>query len=254
MDKTTAVIAEDEEPLRVWLKTMLGQVWPELVICGDAENGLQALSLIETERPDIAFLDIKMPGLTGLQVAENTAGICRVVFITAFEQYAVEAFEKEAIDYLLKPVTAKRLEKTVDRLKQRLSGNIMPDTETAQIMKNISQLIESASPREYLQWIRVSNQDGVRLIHAEDICYFQSSDKYTAVITAEGESLIKKTIRELELELDPGHFWRIHRSTIVNVRCIAGTSRSAGGHFIRLKNCSEILTVSRTYAHLFKQM
>lgn len=242
MNKITAIIAEDEEPLRVWLKNLLGQVWPELMICGEAVNGVQAKSLIEEIKPDFAFLDIKMPGLTGLQVAEKINGICRVVFITAFEQYAIDAFENEAIDYLLKPVTAKRLKKTVSRLKQKFSAN------------NFSQFMKCVSPKEYLQWIRVSYKDGIRLIHTGDISYFQSSDKYTAVITAKGESLIKTTITELEQELNPRDFWRIHRRTIVNVNYITETSRSAGGHFIRLKNCSEILRVSRTYTHLFKQM
>ncbi len=252
MAEVRAIIADDEKPLREFLRARLAEVWPELVICGEAENGREALDLILKQRPQIAFLDIKMPGLTGMEVAGRIAGTCRIVFVTAYDQYAVEAFEKEAVDYLLKPVFSERLEKTVKRLKADLeTGNTL----TPEIFHRLMDRLSGRETIKHLEYIRIQKDDSVRLIPVDEVIYFKAEDKYTLVITRQGESLIRKPVRELTEELDPGKFWQIHRGTIVNVRSIAHVSRSLTGRgFVRLKDRSETLTVSNRYMHLFKQM
>jgi DNA-binding LytR/AlgR family response regulator len=211
--------------------------------------------MIESCRPAIAFLDIKMPGLTGIEVARKISADCRVVFITAFDQYAIEAFENEAVDYILKPVTDKRLEKTVQRLKKQLSDVSKPPTDFSATMDRLLAALNDKQLSGYLKWIKVRHGEEVRLIAVDDVCYFKAEDKYTVVKTRDGESLIKKSIRQLTGELDPDRFWRIHRGTIVNVNCIDRIHRSFAGRLnIKLEDLSETLTVSRSYAHLFKQM
>ena len=255
MANLKAIIADDEEQLRIYLKSKLAELWPELIICGEAENGLDALKLIETCRPAIAFLDIKMPGLTGIEVAQKISADCRVVFITAFDQYAIEAFENEAIDYLLKPVTDKRLQKTIERLKKQISAISKPPIDFSQTMDRLLAALKDNQPSGYLKWIKVRHAEEVRLIAIDDVYYFKAEDKYTVVKTREGESLIKKSIRQLTEELEPDQFWRIHRGTIINVSRIGKVSRSfAGRLIITLKDLPENLTVSRSYANLFKQM
>jgi len=255
MANLEAIIADDEEQLRIHLKSKLAGLWPELTICGEAANGLQALELIESCRPAIAFLDIKMPGLTGIEVARKISADCRVVFITAFDQYAIEAFENEAVDYILKPVTDKRLGKTVQRLKKQLSDISDPPTDLSVTMDRLLAVLNDKQLSGYLKWIKVRHGEGVRLIAVDDICYFQAEDKYTVVKTRDGESLIKKSIRQLTGELDPDRFWRIHRGTIVNVNCIDRIYRSFAGRLsVKLEDLSDTLTVSRSYSHLFKQM
>ena len=252
MNDVKAVIADDEAALRQSLRARLSEVWPELVICGEAKNGKEALDLIERYRPHIAFLDIKMPGLTGMEVAGKIAGSCRIVFVTAYDEYAVEAFEREAADYLLKPVSRERLEKTVRRLKAQLESGTPVAAEVLQrLMAQLSR--QEGSGR--LQYVRVQQGESVRLIPVDDVIYFKAEDKYTTVITREGESLIRKSIKELVEELDPEKFWQIHRGTIVNVRSVARVSRSLTGKgVVKLKDRSETLTVSNRYMHLFKQM
>jgi DNA-binding LytR/AlgR family response regulator len=251
-----AIIADDEKELRTYLKSLLSETWPELVICGDAKNGKEALALIETERPQIAFLDIKMPGLTGMDVAKRIAGICRIVFVTAFDQYAVEAFEREAVDYLLKPVSKERLGQTIGRLKSRLDTSAEPPAQLVQVVEELlSRLPGGRGAAYYLRWIRTQHKDSIRLIPVEEVDYFRADDKYTLVITKEGESLIKKSIKELAGELDPGQFWQIHRGIIVNVSRIDKVGRSLTGRgTLKLRERPEFLTVSRNYLHLFKQM
>ena len=250
-----AVIADDEEQLRIHLKSKLADLWPELVICGEAKNGLEALRLIEACRPAVAFLDIKMPGLSGIEVAQKIQSGCRVVFITAFDQYAVEAFENEAIDYILKPVTDQRLQKTIKRLKKQISENAVSSVDFTRSMERLLASLKEGPAAGFLKWIKVRQGEEVRLIAVDDIFYFKAEDKYTVVKTREGEALIKKTIQQLSEELDPDQFWRIHRGIIVGVRQVARVNRSfAGNLVIRLKDLPETLTVSRTYAHLFKQM
>jgi DNA-binding LytR/AlgR family response regulator len=251
-----AIIADDEKELRTYLKSLLSETWPELIICGEAKNGKEALALIETEQPQIAFLDIKMPGLTGMDVASKIAGICRIVFVTAFDQYAVEAFEREAVDYLLKPVSKERLIQTIGRLKNQLDVSPEPPAQLAEVVEQLlARLPGGRGGPDYLRWIRIQHKDSVRLIPVEEVDYFRAEDKYTLVITKEGESLIKKSIKELTGELDPGQFWQIHRAIIVNVSRIDKVSRSLTGRgTLKLKERPELLTVSRNYLHLFKQM
>jgi DNA-binding LytR/AlgR family response regulator len=252
MTDITAIIADDEAPLRQVLRRMLSEVWPELIISGEAQNGREALDLIDRHRPHIAFLDIRMPGLTGMEVADRISGTCRIVFVTAYDAYAVEAFEKEAVDYLLKPVSRERLEKTVLRLKEGLkTGKALP---VEALRRIITQIVDDEGPQR-LRYVRLQQGDSVRLIPVDDVIYFKAQDKYTRVITLEGESLIRKPIRELAVELEPEQFWQIHRGTIVNVRHIDRVSRSLTGKgVVRLKGCSETLNVSNRYLHLFRQM
>jgi len=241
--------------LRAYLRSRLAKVWPGLRIVGEAENGPKALDLIRDESPDVAFLDIRMPGLSGMEVARRAAGACRVVFITAYDEHAVEAFEHEAVDYLLKPVTDERLSTTVERLKAGLKE--APDREAgfAERLERLVQDLERRGEPETLQWIRARAGDEIRLIHVDEVCYFQAEDKYTRVVTRDREALIRKPIRELALELDSHRFWQIHRGTIVNARSIARVSPSlTGGASVRLEGRQEILTASRRFAHVFKQM
>lgn len=250
-----AIIADDEKQLRSYLKSRLSAVWPDLIISGEAGNGRDALELIEKQCPDIAFLDIKMPGPSGMEVAKRVAGTCRVVFITAYDQYAVEAFENEAIDYLLKPVTDERLKATVKRLRNQISASSEPPDNMVEIVERLITSLRTREVPDYLQWIKVQYGDSVRLIPVDEVYYFKAGDKYTVVITKGSESLIKKSIMKLSEELDPKKFWRIHRGTIVNVSCINKVGRSLTGRgLVKLKDRSEFLTVSRTYSHLFKQM
>ncbi|MBI5582508.1 MAG: response regulator transcription factor [Deltaproteobacteria bacterium] len=255
MKPLLAVLADDEKPLLRFLRERLAEVWPELRICGEAENGRQALELIEQLRPEIAFLDIKMPGLTGLEVAERITGTCRVVFVTAYDQYAVEAFEKEAVDYLLKPVNPERLALTVGRLRKKTVPQAWPPALSAETLSRLADALSRREARDYLQYLRVLQGEDIRLIPVREVIYFQAGDKYTRIITAEGETLIRKPIKELVLELDPEQFWQIHRGTIVNLCSVARVSRSlTGSGLVRLKNRSETLKVSSRYLHLFRQM
>jgi DNA-binding LytR/AlgR family response regulator len=250
-----ALIADDEKELRTYLRSLLKQVWPDLTICGEAANGEEAIRLIESTHPQIAFLDIKMPGLTGMDVAQKAAGICRVVFVTAFDKYAIEAFEKEAVDYLLKPISKERLAETVRRLQAGLASFAMPPAGlTEAIERALANLPRKEGPAS-LQWIRAQRKDVVRLISVEEVDYFKAEDKYTLVMTKSGEFVIKKSIKELARELDPNRFWQIHRGTVVNVSKIDTMSRSLTGRgVLRLKGRPELLTVGRNYLHLLKQM
>ena len=250
-----AIIADDEKPLRDYLRSLLKEVWPGLLVCGEAENGQEVLELVRRYRPHVAFLDIKMPGLSGMEAARAVAGSCRVVFVTAFHQYAVEAFEQEAVDYLLKPVTAERLRATADRLIREIEEHAAPPAELVAVAERIITQLNASGEPDYLHWIRAQQGEGVRLIAVEEIDYFKADEKYTLVMTHKGEFLIKKSIKDLSGALDPRLFWQIHRGIIVNVSKIYRMSRSVTGRgVIRLKGRSDILTVSRRFMHLFKQM
>jgi DNA-binding LytR/AlgR family response regulator len=250
-----AIIADDEKALRSYLTSMLKEVWPELNICGEAANGKEAMMLIESEEPDIAFLDIRMPGLSGMQVAKEIAGACHVVFVTAYDEYAVEAFERQAVDYLLKPVSKERLAMTIARLKERLQSKATPSPDTAAFLEKLLSGLSGVKQSRFLKWIRAQHKDGIRLIPVEEVDYFKAEDKYTLVMTNSEESLIKKSIRELASELDPMHFWQIHRAVIVNASRIEKVTRSLTGRgIVKMKGRPEELVVSRNYLHLFKQM
>jgi DNA-binding LytR/AlgR family response regulator len=247
---STAVIAEDEPVLRAQLEDLLHTAWPELVIVASAENGLQALHALEQHNPDVLFLDIQMPGLTGLEVARRASGRNHVVFVTAYDQYAVEAFEVDAVDYVMKPLSAERVAAACNRIKMRVSS-APPDLES--LVEALAR--RAVRARQYLRWINASLGNEVKLITVDEICYFRSDTKYTRVVTPEGESLIRKSLKELLDELDPAQFWQVHRSTIVNVNTIAGVSRELSGRFIvKLKNRKETLLVSQQFAHRFRQM
>jgi DNA-binding LytR/AlgR family response regulator len=252
MKEVKAIIADDEAALRDTLKRKLAVLYPEMTICGEACDGFAALELTRSVLPDIAFLDINMPGLSGIEVAKILPEKCLPVFITAHDEFALRAFDAGAIDYLLKPVTDGRLEKTVKRLR----GRMHDPSFSAQNVHEILQKLQAAvgKTQEYLQWIKVQHKDSIRLISVKEILYFHASDKYTVVRTADKEFLIKKTITELVTELSSDLFWQIHRSTIVNLASIDTISRSLTGRYqVRLKNSSETLPVSRSFSHLFKQ-
>jgi len=235
--------------LRAQLKARLADAWPELVLVGEAENGGEAQALIESHTPDIAFLDIRMPVQSGLEVARAVGGRTHVVFVTAYDEYAVEAFEEGAIDYVLKPVTAERLAKVVARLKARLGT---PPLDLSAILARLAGREPGAGP---LRWIRASLGNTMQMIAVDDVLYFQAEDKYTKVVTADSESLIKKPIKELYDELDPELFWQIHRATIVSLRAIAKVERDWRDQpVITLRHRPEKLTVSRTFASRFKSM
>ncbi len=245
----TAIIAEDETILRDELAEILGSLWPELDLVAKVKDSVAALAALDKHSPDIIFLDIQMPRLTGLDVARQATHRCHVVFVTAYEEFAVNAFEQGAVDYVLKPFTAGRLATTVARLKSKLSS------EPADLSRVLELLSQKNTGKAYLRWINASRGTAVRLITVEEILYFKADNKYTLVVTADGESLIRKTIRELNDELDPAVFWQTHRSTVVNVNAIDSVVRDISGHpQVRLKSRRELLPVSDQYAHRFKQM
>jgi DNA-binding LytR/AlgR family response regulator len=250
---TKAIIADDEKELRAYLRSLLSETWPDLNVCGEADNGKEALELIESKHPEIAFLDIRMPGLSGMDVARRIAASCHIVFVTAYDQYAVQAFEREAVDYLLKPVSKERLMQTIGRLKERLEAASSPSLQLTEVVQQLLSRLPAQAGRDYLRWIKTQHRDSVRLIPVEEIDYFKADDKYTFVMTREGESLIRKSIKELAEELDPAQFWQIHRGTVVNVSRIDRVSHSLTGRgIVKLKERPELLTVSRNYLHLFK--
>ena len=244
-----AVIAEDEPLLRAELRESLARLWPELQIRAEAEDGIQALLAIEKHSPGVLFLDIEMPGMSGLEVARQVGGRCHVVFVTAYDKYAITAFEQGAIDYLMKPFSAARLATTISRLKERA------DSPPANLESLLQTLLKGRPAKEYLHWITATQGAELRLITIDEICYFQADNKYTLVVTPQQESLIRRPIKDLLQELDPARFWQIHRSTVINVNAIAGVSRDIGGHLrVKLKERKETLAVSDPYAHLFKSM
>jgi len=250
---TTALIADDEPHLATYLQGLLAKAWPELQVVAVAKNGIEAAERIAALQPDVAFLDIKMPGLTGLDVAQGIEGMTRVVFVTAFDEFAVAAFEQQALDYVLKPVKAERLARTVERLKAAAEA----PAEDARLATALQRLLAApkAAATTPLRHIRASQGDLVHQIDVAEVLYFHADDKYTCVRTAAGEHLIRTTITELAALLDPARFQQIHRSTIVNLDHLAGTRRDELSRlFVRVLGRGEELPVSRAYVHLFKAM
>jgi DNA-binding LytR/AlgR family response regulator len=246
----TAVLAEDEPLLADELADMLHALWPQLRIVARVNDGVAALNAIETHQPDVAFLDIHMPLLTGIEAARQIAGRCHVAFITSYDEHALEAFEAGAMDYVLKPPTPARLAATIQRLKARLQ---QPPVDLRRALQDL--VARAPGTPRYLQWINASRGAAVRLITVEEILYFKSDQKYTLVVTADTEALIKKTIKDLAAELDPTMFWQVHRSTVVNVHVIDSVIRDDRGNLaLRLKQRPEKLQVSEAYHHLFRQM
>ncbi len=252
----TAIIADDERLMREQLRARLTEVWPDLQVLAEAKNGEEAVAAVQDHRPDLAFLDIRMPGMTGIEAARHIGDACHVVFITAYNEYAVDAFEHGAIDYVLKPAEAERLAITVARLKQRL-GSKPSDLGAllAQLSAKLAAADNSTAGRSHLQWIQASVGQQLRLIPTAEILFFRSDEKYTRVQTESLEALIRKPIKELIDELDPEQFWQIHRATIVNAKAIAGVTRDfRGRQIVTVKGHNEKLEVSRSYTHLFKGM
>jgi DNA-binding LytR/AlgR family response regulator len=249
MTGPTAILVEDEAVLRGELRQRLRQLWPELVIIGEAINGAEALDLLDRGAPDVMFLDIEMPVLSGLDVARQAQGRCHILFVTAYDTHAVAAFEAGAVDYVLKPLEQGRLQLAVDRVKRQI-GSAPQSMEF--VLRELARL---ATPRNYLRWINASLGDSLQLITVDDVLYFQSTEKYTRVVVADCEALIRRPLAELLTELDPSVFWPIHRSTVVNVRAIAGVSRDLRGRLsVKLKQREERLPVSESHQHLFKRM
>ena len=282
----TAVLADDERLMRDQLRARLAEVWPELQIVAEAKNGLEAVQLVDEHRPDIVLLDIRMPGLTGVDAARQIAQLPprsasadndapadddpllpEIVFITAYDQYAVEAFEQGVVDYVLKPAERERLLVTVQRLQARLAARAAPPGSAAsmagaQAAPPLQQLLHQLSARmnpggapKYLEWIQATVGQAIQMIPVEDVLFFVSDEKYTRVQTAQVEALIRKPIKELVDEVDPARFWQIHRSTLVNVKAIAGVTRDfRGRQIVSVKGHPEKLEVSRSYTGLFKGM
>jgi DNA-binding LytR/AlgR family response regulator len=250
MKRPTVVIAEDERVLRAEIRETLLAIWPEIEICAEAETGLEALAAFERFKPAILLLDIEMPGMSGLEVARQASGQAHIAFITAHNQHAVAAFERGAVDYLLKPISSSRLALTVGRLKDRLQG--VP----AELGPILELLTASATlAKRYLRWISVTRGEEIQLITVEEICYFRSTEKYTTVVTASGEYLITTALKVLCEQLDPETFVKVHRGILVNLNAIRSLHRSlSGGLEIRLKKRSEILPVSAAHAAFFKQV
>jgi DNA-binding LytR/AlgR family response regulator len=252
----TCVIAEDEALLRQALLDQLASAWPQLQIVAACEDGASALEAIAEHEPHVAFLDIRMPGLTGLDVAAAAAQVSprtQIVFVTAYDQYAVDAFERGAIDYLLKPISADRLAATVQRLQARVAG---PDADTlAALLERLGKQMSRDDIAEPLTWLTASAGRETRLILVDDVAYFHADNKYTTVVTADGEALLRTPIRDLLVRLDPTTFKQIHRSTIVNLKAIAGIVRDDSGRgTVRLKSRPETLSVSAPYMALFRHM
>lgn len=252
------VLAEDEALLREALIAHLRTAWPDLDIVAECEDGGSALEAIAEFQPEVAFLDIRMPGLTGLEVAaaavESSPGT-QVVFVTAYDQYAIDAFDQGAVDYLLKPISAERLAATVQRVQTRIGAGHADSKLLAALLQKLSSALPSTTAQAPLAWITASVGQETRLIMVDDVAYFRADNKYTTVVTAAGEALVRKPIRDLLEVLDPVHFKQIHRATIVNLRAIAGITRDDNGKgLIRLKARPEVLTISQPYLPLFRNM
>ena len=268
-----AVLADDERLMRDQLRARLAEAWPELQIVGEARNGTEAVALVEQHRPEVVFLDIRMPGMTGVEAAREIVQmdvgddefLPEIVFITAYDQYAVEAFEQGATDYVLKPAERERLKLTVERIRKRLAARQTPDdalTAAQPLQALLHRLAaqaggaaSSGAPRTYMKWIQATVGSAIQMIPVDEVLFFISDEKYTRVQTPTVEALIRKPIKELVDELDPERFWQIHRSTLVAVPSIASVSRDfRGRQIVSVKGHTQKLEVSRSYAHLFKGM
>jgi DNA-binding LytR/AlgR family response regulator len=250
----TALIADDEPHLLKALQAELAVLWPDLQLVAAARNGVEAAAQIAQWQPDVAFLDIQMPGLTGLEVAQGIEGDTRVVFVTAYDEFAAQAFEQEAIDYVLKPVKRERLQRTLARVQHALAAPA--PAADASLLSALQRLLPTAaSGQERLRWVRASRGELTQQIAVDDVICFHADDKYTCVRTATAEHLIRTPIAELAAQLDPQQFWQVHRSTIVNLKHLDSTRRDdASRLFVRLRGQAQEMPVSRAYVHLFKAM
>lgn len=242
----SALIVEDEPLLRAELADQLAMLWPELEIAGQVENGIEAVAMLEALRPDIVFLDIQIPGLNGLEVARHVPESAQIVFVTAYAEHALNAFDAGAADYLVKPLSAARLLQTVKRLKSRESRVVAPEV--------WERLFGKAAAPVYLKWIKASIGSSVRLVMVKDVQFFTSDGKYTRVVTATGDALIRVPLKSLIEQLDPGQFAQVHRGAIVNLEAIERIDRDGAAMEIRLKGRSERLAVSEAFTRQFRQM
>lgn len=260
----TALIADDEPHLANHLRELLHAAWPALQTVHVARNGVEAAERIAALQPDVAFLDIQMPGLTGLEVAQGIEGRTRVVFVTAYDDYAIDAFEHAALDYVMKPVKADRLARTVARLQEALAAPpataAAPDDDDDRLVRALQRLLPAAvaggTPSAPLRWIRASQGELTHQIDVSDVLYFQSDEKYTVVHTTAGaEHLIRTPLQDLIAQLDGERFWQVHRSTLINVEHLVSARRDEASRlWLRLKGAARELPVSRAYAHRFKAM
>ncbi|GGY13325.1 LytR/AlgR family response regulator transcription factor [Paludibacterium paludis] len=244
-----ALIADDEPLMRAQLKDALGRVWPSLEIAAEAASGTQALARFEEALPDVAFLDIRMPGPGGIEVAAALHGRCHVVFVTAYDQFAIQAFERNAVDYLLKPVGFERLEVT----RRRLEALAMPRRDEA-LLRLAAELAGMAPKRETLRWLQASVGTSLRMIAVDEVLSIEADDKYTVVQSSQGEALLRMPLRQLAEQLDPGQFWQIHRSTLVRVGAIDRVDKARDGRLFVVLKDGRRLEVSRSYAHRFRKM
>src|SRR6185312_13197518 len=253
-----AVIAEDEPLLRDALRRLLQATWPKLDVIADCDNGADALDAIATQQPDVAFLDIRMPGLSGLEVAAAAAEASpatQVVFTTAYDQYAIDAFERGAIDYLLKPIANDRLAATVQRVQARIAAGQDGAAGLAELVRRLGTKSWSSRRDPPLSWVTASTGRETRLVLLDDVAYFRADNKYTTVVTADGEALLRTPIRELLEVLDPAVFKQIHRGTVVNMKAIAAVTRDdTGKGIVRLRDRPETLSVSQPFMTLFRNM
>ncbi len=245
----TALLAEDEAPQRAELRAMLAQAWPELAIVAECEDGLEALEALDAARPDIAFLDIRMPGLSGLDVARQAGAGTQIVFITAYDEFALPAFDAGAVDYLLKPVRADRLAATIARLRERRLPASIDFAALEQVLRG------RLAPARAITWITANSGDTVRMIAVDDVLFFQAEDKYTRVATTADNVHIRMSLKELTQRLDPDIFWRVHRNAIVRVSAIRHVRPDEDGRLhVWLDGIAEPLRVSDAFRHLFRGM
>jgi DNA-binding LytR/AlgR family response regulator len=245
----TAIVAEDEAPQRRELLEILGRLWPELEIAAECADGLEALEALTTHRPDIAFLDIRMPGLSGLEVARQAGGATRIVFITAYGDFAVQAFELHAVDYLMKPVAIERVTETIARLRD------LPPRPDVDLAALVDALADRLAPKQPIRWITASAGDSIRMIPIDDVLLFLAEDKYVRVATARETAHIRTPLKDLEQDLDPDIFWRVHRNAIVRVSAIRHARPDEDGKLhVWLEGVAEPVRVSDAYRHRFRSM
>jgi DNA-binding LytR/AlgR family response regulator len=247
------LIADDEALMRQVLREALARLWPKAQLVAEAANGVEALALAQREQPGICFLDIKMPGLTGIEVAQRLSAqpqAPRIVFVTAYDQFALQAFDQAAVDYVLKPFSDERLAKTIARLQ---ASQTQPDLSA--VLAQLQAQLKPAAPQNHLRWVRASRGEITYQIAVDEVLLFQADDKYTVVNTRDGEFLIRLSLAELLASLDPEAFWQVHRSYLVNARAVQSSRRDEAGHvFLRLRGYSKEVPVSRAYQGLFRQM
>jgi DNA-binding LytR/AlgR family response regulator len=259
LHRPTALIADDEPLLRDALERMLSQAWPELEVVAQARNGREAIDLFAAHHPDVCFLDVHMPGTTGVEVARHIGRRAHLVFVTAYDEYAVQAFAQGVLDYLVKPVEPARLAETVARLQERLRAS-EPALNTEDLLRQLATSLQRSTKSESLRWVRASVGQTVRLIPVEDIDFLRSDEKYTLVAWrddagAPREAVIRTPLKELVTQLDPSQFAQVHRSVVVNLKSVAHVTRNLNETAdVHLKGREDVLPVSRSYLHVFRQM